>query len=524
MERSSLGLSGFSNRKHQHITAAIIILLFVISILARMAYLNRPLSNHHEWLTSTVLIHERIWYEQGGLKYKFCPPLTFENKADKNIANAASNHKDASGSYYYTSYPPFAYILPYLIFRLFNIYPSALSLQIFNLFFHFISAIFIFLIIVLLTREHYQKRLNIPAIIGYAIYMFAPATMWYQSNVYMADMFVQPLFIMEIYLFLKLILSKDKKPIYLVFLGIVNLLAIYTEWLGLLLAFAICFYALLKIKKKEMRTILYVVAATAIASLTLTVWQYSQIDGLNAFIQASVGKYVARSGISKNTGLNYWNPASWKAIASHYIHGYLPLLVLLFTFTALYFYRATGSLTSKAFSEKKVKITLYLSIVPVILHHLVFFNFTAIHDFSALKSSVSIAIIIAILYQSLTAYFQMDNLKGLKSLSPVAVNALIILMTIGSIMQYLVINRHWSAQYMNIGQTIASASEKDEVIFINGYALPQMVLYAHRNIAPWVNEKYAKELIKLNGAKRGVLFILSQGEERVVEKKYINAD
>ncbi|MCL6473008.1 MAG: hypothetical protein K6T91_09405 [Firmicutes bacterium] len=525
MKESGLGLSGFSNKKHRYVTAAIIIFLFIISILVRMTYLNRPLSDHHEWLTSTVLIHERIWYEQGGLKYKFCPPLTFENKADKNIPNAASNHKDQSGNYYYTSYPPFAYVLPYLIFRLLNIYPSALPLQIFNLFFHFVSAIFVFLIVVLLTKERYQGRLNTPAIIGYALYVFAPATMWYQSNVYMADMFVQSLFIIEIYVFLKLIADENRKPIYLVFLGLVNFLAIYTEWLGLLLAFTISLYALFNIKHKEMKVVLYVVAATTIASLTLLVWQYAQIDGLNAFIQASARKYVERSGVSKSTNLNYWSLASWEAIASNYIYGYLPLLVLLFSFAVLYFYKVTRSLTPKVFSEKRIKVALYLSIVPVVLHHLIFFNFTANHDFSALKSSVAIVILIALLYQSLVTYFQMNGLKGHKSLSALAVSGLVILMAIGSVMQYLVVNRQWSSQYMNIGRTIANTSEKDEVIFLNEeFILPQIVLYAHRNIASWVNEEHAKELIKLNGAKQGVLFILSPDDKQVVRKKYINVD
>lgn len=50
------------------------------------------------------------------------------------------------------------------------------------------------------------------------------------------------------------------------------------------------------------------------------------------------------------------------------------------------------------------------------------------------------------------------------------------------------------------------------------------MLYAHRNIASWVNKEHAKELIKLNGAKRGVLFILSPDDKQVVRKKYINVD
>lgn len=64
----------------QKLSYCIICLLFILSIVVRLPNLNRPLGNHHEWLTSTVLKHQQIWYENGALKYKFLPIMTYNNK------------------------------------------------------------------------------------------------------------------------------------------------------------------------------------------------------------------------------------------------------------------------------------------------------------------------------------------------------------------------------------------------------------------------------------------------------------
>jgi len=247
----------------------IIISFFIISLFIRIPNLNRPLSYHHEWLTSTVLRTQQIWYEKEDLTHRFLPIMTYNNKSDRNISNQA-NLKDALGNYYYTSYPPFAYIFPYLIFQIFNIYPDVLPLQIFNIIIHFISAFFIFLIISLLTNKYYLNKVNIPSLCGFSIYLFSSATLWFHSNVYMSDIFVQPIYIIGIYLFLKII-KNDEKMIYYVLLGIFNFFMIYTEWLGVFFAFSVFIYALFNLREKAMQKVLVCIIASSIASLALIV-------------------------------------------------------------------------------------------------------------------------------------------------------------------------------------------------------------------------------------------------------------
>lgn len=515
--------SNFASKKY--FVGFIIISFFIISIFIRVPNLNRPLSYHHEWLTSTVLRTQQIWYEKGDFTHRFLPIMTYDNKADRNINNQA-NLKDSRGNYYYTSYPPFAYIFPYLIFRLFNICPDVLPLQIFNIIIHFISSFFIFLIISLLTKKYYINKVNIPAILGFSIYLFSSATLWFHSNVYMSDMLVQPFFIIGIYIFLKII-KNEGKLIYYILLGLINFFIIYTEWLGVFFAFSVFIYALFNIKEKSMRIVMAYILISSIASLSLTIWHYSQISGLDAFIKASMEKYISRSGLSQysSIGLHYWNLKSWKNIVSHYYHSYLPFLIILCIVAFMYLAVLKKYPTKAILHRNKIEVTsLYLCIVPVLMHHLMFFNFTSIHDFSVLKSGVFISVFTSLLYSRLANTFHKDISDKNRILKIGIINSIIILMIILSISIYQAdIRRVNVSFYKEIGQIIASIANDNEVVFIKAkgfYVCPQIVFYAHRNIALFESDSKARELLNLNEAERGVVLIFDI-KNKQISKEYI---
>ena len=126
---------------------AILLLLFGVSILVRLPYLNRPLGMHHEWLTAQTLVIHSVWYQRGIASCGFNPIVTFALPADKNIFTPMGKIASPSGDYYYTSQPPFGYILPYLVLTSLGIRPDVLPLEIFNLFVHFACIVLVFLII-----------------------------------------------------------------------------------------------------------------------------------------------------------------------------------------------------------------------------------------------------------------------------------------------------------------------------------------------------------------------------------------
>ena len=283
------------NNKITKINIIIIFLLFIIVVLIRTPFLDRPLGYHHEWLTAITLRIQQIWHEEGALKYGFNPILTYGNKADKHIDNTHTwaPISDKAGNYYYISYGPFGLILPYLIFKASGIYPNILNIQIFNIILHFIGGIFVYLIILKLTRKDEQKKINIPALIGFFVYSFSPIALWFYSNVYSSEMLVATLFVISIYIFLIKIINLTKKNdfIYTVLLGILIFLMIYTEWLGIFLASFILLYYFLNFKKRGCRSAFFVILFFSVLSLILIVYQYSQIDGFDSFINSYISKY-----------------------------------------------------------------------------------------------------------------------------------------------------------------------------------------------------------------------------------------
>lgn len=489
------------------INLVILLVIFLISIIIRFPNLNRPLSFHHEWLTSFSLRVISIFYDNGAYKYNFNPVTTYDGAANKNIDNTSTllMPKDAQGDYFYISYPPFAFLSPYFIFKLISIQPTVLGIQIFNLFFHFISAFFIFLIVSLFNKKG-DKSINWPAILGFAIYTFLPLNLWFHSNIYMAEIFVQPLFIIEIYLFLKILFSESIKNYYYWLLGIINFLIIYTEWLGVLLAGTVGLYLLFKIKDKKYRKILYIITATSVSSLLLTVYQYSMIAGFKNLLIFYKDKYNLRGGFSELSpaGTRILEPAAWLRLAQTYIIELFPFYLILLSSLYILFKKF-----KKILSDHKLLLTMYIIIVPIMLHHLIFFSGTVIHDFFLLKDSVYIAIFGALICQ----YFFGSMNKRSKFL---IFSAVVIVGAFSSVMVYNQYNSTYSNRYKNIGEKIKQTAEKDEIAFMKFDdaeikqidIIPQYIIYAQRNVALWQNNDQADELIKLNKLTKGVVFTI----------------
>jgi hypothetical protein len=205
--------------------------------------------------------------------------------------------------------------------------------------------------------------------------------------------------------------------------------------------------------------------------------------------------------------------------------------------------------------------------VPILLHHLIFFDFTAEHPFSALKTGVLAAILAAILAERaispesalrenpavavslasaalliypvgvwlhrqatgaasgllrpiqigtlvasaliVIAIMQIDRAKAATR----SLVALLIVSSAASVIGYIAIERSArNSSYETKGHYIAQYARPDEVVFIaddthaDYPALPMTVLYAHRNLAEWHGRDSANKLLMQNHTPDGVLF------------------
>jgi hypothetical protein len=173
-------------------------------------------------------------------------------------------------------------------------------------------------------------------------------------------------------------------------------------------------------------------------------------------------------------------------------------------------------------------------------HIALLIDFSSGHDFATLKFSFFLALICALLYNRVDLTF--INREKSKLHLPILFIIIIsiFISSVFSIYYYYECNDSLqSYTYVDLGRAIQTNAKDDEVVFISGdfKINPQTVYYSKRNIAiilpkldsPQIKKdmeestivdiENAKKLIKLNNARRGIVFILTNNGN--LEIKYI---
>lgn len=506
-------------------TFPVLLGIFLLSVLVRLPQLNRPLSKHHEFCTAISLRIMQIWYDNGIEKYNFNPVMTYNNAADKfinNHANQTGKMIDADGNYYYVSHPPFAYYFPFFVFKLLNIRPDVLPLQIFNLFLHFISGLFVYFTVCLLSFSRARNLPYRPAIVAFAIYTFLPVTLWFQSNIYMSDMAVHSLFIIGVYIALKMIIRQKFYSLkYIFFYTLVLALMIYTSWLGVFFAFGVLVYSLLHVRDiKGFRILIGSTVIVTLIMLRLIVYQYSQINGIGAYIEEMLSRYLVRGSLAEtNQGLlHFMFSYLWYAktlLYNYLVHYNIPYFVLLiFAWLAL--------------SRKKMKIVfsengyrfIWLSTLPVLLLHFFFLNYS-VHDFTVLYASLFFSVLLGILY---------DKVKKSGAISPRKLNIGLVCVLILFVAEFYAMNYKGIVNQSTapvspkeLGEKIKRETANDEMCFLLGEkAEPQLVFYAQRNIKYENSKEEAIQFLKEKNIPHG--FIIEEQDCRLVSAEHISIE
>lgn len=232
----------------------ILIIIFLVSVLVRLPNINHPLSKHHEFVTAISLRIVNIWEMEGASKYNFNPVMNYPGDANKHInkfASTTGKMMDNEGNYYYVSHPQFAYIFPYLVFKLFHVKGTVLAIEIFNLVINFISALFVYLIIGTLRNKKSFEKTDWTGVLGFTVYLFSAGVLWFQCNTYMSDMLVHLFFITGVYLLLRMFINNETSGKYLILFAANLFLMIYTSWLGIFFAFCVFLYSIIYLRKKR---------------------------------------------------------------------------------------------------------------------------------------------------------------------------------------------------------------------------------------------------------------------------------
>ncbi len=490
-------------------TLPFLLLAFLMSVLVRVPELGRPLSKHHEFCTAVSLRILQIWYDNGLTAYNAEPVMTYNTATDKyinNDANASGRMIDEAGNYYYVSHPPFAYYFPYAIFKTLHIRPDVVPLQILNLFFHFLSALFVYFTVCLLSFNRARSYLHVPSFVAYCIYLFLPATLWFQGNVYMSDMAVQLPFIIGVYTVLKMIFrQRFYVPKYIVLYAAILFVMIYTSWLGVFFAFGVLVYSLLHVRSiPGFRVLIWSTVIITFFTLNLIIYQYAQIAGQEAYLHEVINRYLMRGSVGvRHQGFFYFFISYFflfKDLIYNYLVNYLPVYLLIGAFMWL---GATKAKLKIVFSENGYRF-IWLSILPVVLMHIFFLQYSS-HDFTVLYASLFFSVLLGILY---------DKVRKSGTFPDRTVNGLVLFTIMILIIQFYVTNLPGShsissAPYdreMKLGRSIQEQSAADEVIFTNMKPTPQMVFYAGRNMKEVASEQEAKDFLKQRKLTKGAYF------------------
>jgi hypothetical protein len=434
----------------------VLLLFFLLSVAVRLPNLSRPLSKHHELNAALVLINSEEWDRKSPSFYHFIPVHSYHFPGDK-IFNGGENL--ANGVVVNVTVPPLWYILPYGFFHLFNVAPSALLLQIFNILLHLVCVLLMFNLVKELLKG--DKDAVKKALITCVIYLFAPSPLWFHGNGYVHEVAVLPFIFSACLIYLRII-KNVSPPLYnYLLLSVLIIAGIMCDWLMCFVAaamFIASFYTWGNRKGKTQRTLVLLIPGSVILALLLVTMQASSLMGFENYARALSEKFIMRSitgdvqsgGILKKAG-----------IISFYILGYG--LILPFLIYAGFLVKPFRQQLQENF---RLKLFVIIGSTVCILHHMVFWGFSNIHDYSVVKSGLLISLLSSI------ALFTLSKARGMIFL--------VVLIVINTSIYYLVnrpgkfaVNGQPYSYFQSLGKKIKAIALPGEYVFVD---IPEMSL------------------------------------------------
>lgn len=490
---------------------AVLLGLFAVSVALRLPFLQQSANGSLGWQSAHTLLTIDIWNKAGLAANHFSPAVTYPGEANTEISNWIEA-ADSQGHYYYISYPPFAFILPYAVFNILHTEVSLLGLQLLGMLVQLIAALGIFTIIRLLYPSNTRFAWS-AAIVGYAFYLFAPGSLWFHAEYFVFDTVVQPLWIWTTYLVIRLLHSADAPNTkQLLLLALLNALFAYTEWVSALFGLSVVVLALLS-SHSHTRSIpiILTLLVSGSAAIALTLLQYSLIDGPGTVIGLWIEKFAIRSGESAELstwGMDVHSSISYFSLAYSYLIAHLPLLLAV-PVLGLIVARMRGASALRLITRERD--LLLLALLPLLLHHALLFNWTAVHIFSSLKAAFPLSVLLAMFF------YRLEQGMNQRRAAYVVAGACILACCI----QYVIIvEGQAEPRDLKLAQTMGDEASVDETVFIQGehtvfWGGPQLLYYSGRNPKFVSGRSEALTFMETHHRNKGILFTVSQKKEIV---------
>ncbi len=354
----------------------LIIVLFLASLWIVLPEKQQPIGKRHQDLIAHQLITYNLWNQFGFSHYHGGLILTYPNPGDLHLkADPLQTAKNSKGEFFYCSYPPFTFYSTYFILKIFHLPIDEFSIYSIASFFLFLNIIALFLIF----KEY--------AFLPITSYLFLPNVLWFHHNVWFVDIQVITFILWAFYFSMKSLTG-----FLICIFG-----ACFTEWWGILFALSFLFYLkFLNYKKNSFNIlpigkaivnnpyypILILITVASAFSLFLTI---NILSTGTEFFSGIYERFIVRFGID-NQQKDYFSRFQLKTyifITWYYLRNYLPITSLITTLYLWFSFKNHKNLINFLFTLSPLWLSIFL-------HHLILINWTAVHDFSVLKSSILI--------------------------------------------------------------------------------------------------------------------------------------
>ena len=493
-------------------TAALLLVLFLISVVVRRPLFNHELTASWEWLAAHTLLTMQLWERTPVDVHHFNLLYTFPPPPNKFIDDLwRSGVADQAGNYYYVSMPHLAFFTPYAFLRLAHARATIESLQIFALCLHFCVAFLLYLLARSLT---FRSRLSRTAsVAAFCVFVFAPTPLFFYQNAVVGTVLVIPYTIVTLWCVTRLLreATQGRRAVW-VLLFLTLLLGCLTDWQAYFTALAAMLYALWESRRpSQQRAALLGIAAECCAAVTcaiaLLLLMDSRIAGLGPFASAILGRFKVRIGAG-DTGLGLNTLGYYRNMARFY-SAYLPFLLL----SAGVGWTAWRRSRERAVAAMRpARAAFAISTLALLMDHLILANHTSQQNFTTLNSLVPIGIFAAF---CAAAFFETSTRVGAdRAWFATGLAACVAISIVGYYYAY----RDRPHPFRAAAAEMTAHAAPNDVFFATGagfempdaYMIPQMLFYARHNIKVVKSRDEAARFLTARHFGHGVLAYVTE--------------
>jgi len=272
-----------------------LIYIFVLSIVIVTSIINLK-SGDIEYFDSDATWHTMLtiqaYKETPITEHKFLPIVSLGKDSDKHISWGATVVGE-NGNYYYTSFSPAGYFLPYIFIQIFNLPVAEESLYIFNSILLIISTLIMLTLILDIFKESKWKYLL--GFLTSCIFVFQPEIMHGMGLVYWHQSVMQVTLLLQIYFYYIYRNYNSKKA--KTFFYIMCVINPYIEWTGYVANIGFALAECIN-KRKNLKKALFAainIGILTMLSFSLFVIHYISVVNVKLFLVALKNRFLARN-------------------------------------------------------------------------------------------------------------------------------------------------------------------------------------------------------------------------------------